>query len=417
MHKATAGSLASSFVLQSALVISGVLVARMLGPQNRGFLALLILWPTVIARVGSLGIPSAVPYFLARDPERSRNLAHGLLRPVVLQLIVLTALHAGILWFFLLGKQPAVRSAGLITLAGVPNLLGLDYGLGLLQGQQRFTAFNIFRALSGCLYAGAALALFLLGIGSLVTVAIVLATSGLAVAGGALLIGVRGLPVSSDSDQSGLSKEMVWFGLRGFLGSVSPFETFRLDQAVIGLLLSPAALGLYVVGLAFTNLPRLVAQSVGLVAYPYIASRQSDNPQWRSIKPFLLFSMAVTTPVIILIAATADFSVPFFFGHEFASAIPVTRVLLIGALFMAARRVLSDGARGSGFPGIGTLAEIASWLCLVPGIVLLAPRWGIVGVGAAFTVASAASLIVLILTWSGAAAIGRRLPARTSVAR
>ena len=68
-------------------------------------------------------------------------------------------------------------------------------------------------------------------------------------------------------------------------------ETFRLDQAVVGLFLTPAALGLYVVGLAFANLPRFIAQSVGYIAYPRINSpcacdaprlTLSRNPPFRS---------------------------------------------------------------------------------------------------------------------------------------
>ena len=56
-----------------------------------------------------------------------------------------------------------------------------------------------------------------------------------------------------------------------------PFDDQSFDAAmavctVIGLFLAPAALGLYVVAQAFTNLPRFISESVGAVAYPNIAA-------------------------------------------------------------------------------------------------------------------------------------------------
>jgi hypothetical protein len=50
-----------------------------------------------------------------------------------------------------------------------------------------------------------------------------------------------------------------------------------------------------------------------------------------------------------------------------------------------------------GHPGFGTLAECASWLALIPSLVVFAPRWGIEGVAAALLVSSALSLAVLAL--------------------
>jgi O-antigen/teichoic acid export membrane protein len=73
------------------------------------------------------------------------------------------------------------------------------------------------------------------------------------------------------------------------------------------------------------------------------------------------------------------------------------QILLVSALFLSARRVLTDTSRGIGQPGLGTLAEIVSWLSLVPGIALLAPSYGALGVAIAFTISAAISLAVLVL--------------------
>ncbi|MCH7579585.1 MAG: hypothetical protein IIB22_05025, partial [Chloroflexi bacterium] len=63
---ATVGSVATGLAGQTALLVSGPLLARMLGLDGRGYLAALVLWPALIAQLGSMGMPLAVTYFTAQ---------------------------------------------------------------------------------------------------------------------------------------------------------------------------------------------------------------------------------------------------------------------------------------------------------------------------------------------------------------
>ena len=123
--------------------------------------------------------------------------------------------------------------------------------------------------------------LFLAGSTSIVLVTMTWTTS--VVLAGFVIIGVAaifklGTPVNPGPPLS----EMVKFGLSSLPGHISILDTFRIDQLVVGVLAGPAALGLYVVASAFGNLPRFVAQSVGMVAYPKLAS-SSENTSKRSL--------------------------------------------------------------------------------------------------------------------------------------
>ena len=396
VQRAAAGSLLATFLLQGSLVVSGVAAARLLGPELRGYLALLVLLPSVLARIGGLGIPLALPFFVARDPASAGAVARMILPTAVLQTAVLVGLQAVALTRFTLGRPHEIQIAAILTLFAVPTLLTLDYTIGLLQGQQRFGAFNVLRGLPACLYALGVFALLILRAGSLFNVTLVLTLSGLVVAPISLFVCLRGLPSIRRPRYVPSRSEVVRFGLRGLLGSVSPIETFRLDQAIVGLLLSPAALGLYVVALAFTNLPRFVSQSLGFVAYPHIAAKAEGPREWAALRTFFVWSMILTIPVVVALAAAADFLVPLFFGNGFQAAIPIVRILLIGSLFLAARRLLTDGSRGFGYPGAGTVAEVASWIWLIPSVLLLAGPFGLQGIAASFAGASAFSLVVLI---------------------
>ncbi len=360
---ALAGSMLTGVLGQAVLVVSGVLVARMLGPENRGHLALIVFLPVVLAQVVHLGLPQAMTYYVARIRESARGVAHGILPPAVSQAAVAGGLHLLLLPVFFAGSSGTVWAAAAMRAVVAPAGLAQQYGLALLQGQRRFRAFNVLRVLPPSMYSASVLVLLLVG-GDFLPLAavawVIPQVVGATITGS---VAIRGL--SGARGQLGPPRrEMVRFGLKGFLGSASPVETFRLDQAVIGLFLSPVALGLYVVGLAFTSLPRFIAQSIGMVAYPRIAAEADAAAARRAMWRFLWLTMGFCALVIGPIWAGAGFLVPFFFGGDFSGSVTVTRILLVGSMFLAARRILSDATRGLGLPYIGSIAEVVSWLAL-----------------------------------------------------
>ncbi len=392
--RATAGSLGASFAGQAGTAVSGILVARMLGVENRGYLALLILWPTILARLGGAGLPIALPYFISRDQARAAPMARLIVRPAAIQMAILALAHGAVLAVLLPGKPASIQIAGILTLLAGPLSLALDYLLAILQGQQRFGAFNVLRAGPAGLYCLLSAILFVAGINNLLFIAGALIGALLITVLASVIVVRAGLleTVTEAASKFGL-RDMYAFGLRGMLGSVSPIETFRLDQAAIGLFLPPAALGLYVIGLAFTNLPRFFAQSIGMVAYPRMASRRAYG--WSTMWPFLWLTLGLSTAAVLVLFLSAPRLVPAIFGLQFVGAVTVTRILLVGSLFFAARRLLTDASRGLGLASAGSVAEVASWLWLLPSVVLLLPRFGIQGVAIALTSSAAFSLLVL----------------------
>jgi O-antigen/teichoic acid export membrane protein len=394
---ATAASVLTGLSGQAVLMISGPLVARMLGVDGRGQLAALVLWPTVIAQLGGLGLPLAVTYELAHGSAGAARAKRAVLLFVGPQAVILSAVHLLVLLFVLSGEPASIRAAGLVTLAAVPSSLARQYGLAMLQGEQRFAAFNTLRLLPAIVYAGGVVALFVIGAGSIVSVVLVWMGANLAIGITTLAAGLRAVWGASAAGQPAGVSAMVRFGLRGLLGSVSPIESFQLDQMVLALFLAKDALGLYVVGLAFTNLPRFISGSMGLVAYPAIARQVDTKAARRSLWAFFWLTMAATVVVVVPLWLAAGWLVPFFFGGDFREAAAVTRILLPGALFAAGRRIISDGMRGRGYAAAGTVAEVASWFWLALALAILVPLWGVNGVAAAVSGSYVVSLAVLLL--------------------
>ena len=389
------GSLLSGVGAQAALLVSGVLVARMLGVEDRGYLALLVLMPVIISQLGGLGLPISASYFVAREPARARAIARSLSTVYLSQVFFIMAVHFVVLSLLTRNDPPMVWSAGLITLTVGPASLAHQYGLRLLQGQQRFRHFNLLRLVPAGAYALGILLLFLVGTESLIFAAVAYSVS-VGVAGSATLMIALVSVRQGDVAPSPSHGEMVRFGLRSLLGSAAPSETFRVDQAVVGLFLTPAALGLYVVGLAFTNLPRFLGQSVGMVAYPRVAASADAVEARRATWRFVAFSGVVALLVVGVLEILAGWLIRFLFGEEFAPAVPLVRILLIAALFWSLRWTLADAVRGAGLPALGSVAELASWVTLPLALVVLLPLGGLQGIALAMVLSAVASLATLV---------------------
>ncbi len=390
-----AGSILTGFFGQAVLIVSGVLAARILGVEDRGYLALLVLFPAVLAQIGSLGLPLAATFELSRDHSRWAEVVRTLARPFTIQCVSLVLLHAGILLAVFWGDPHAVRVSALMSLAAVPAILGQSYGTATLQGQQRFLAFNVLRTLPAVAYTVAVLAVFVVGGGNLQWVVAGWIAASVVSAAATVWSRSARFDCRAHAARPRRLRSMLRFGLKGLLGWTSPVETFRLDQAVVGLFLTPAALGLYVVGLAFANLPRFIAQSVGYIAYPRVAASRGEQA-WRELWQFFWLATGAAALVVLALELGVSWLVPAFFGDEFSGAVVLTRILLIGALFLSARRVLTDGAQGLGRPGLGTIAEVSSWAFLLPALAIFTPLWDARGVALALAVSAALSFAVLL---------------------
>ena len=59
--------------------------------------------------------------------------------------------------------------------------------------------------------------------------------------------------------------------------------------------------------------------------------------------------------------------------------------------------MLTDGAQGLGRPGLGTIAEVSSWVFLLPALAIFTPLWDARGVALALAVSAALSFAVLLV--------------------
>ena len=161
--RALRSTFATNMALAGLAVITGIPVARLLGPAGEGELTAIQTWPLLLGTLAMLGLDSAVVYFISRQPERGRQLTST---AVLIGLLSSLAVGA-VAWFalpsLLLAQQPQVISAARVFL-----LVGVIYAIvgiphGSLRGADAFTAWNLFRLAPGLAWLCILLTSWLLG--------------------------------------------------------------------------------------------------------------------------------------------------------------------------------------------------------------------------------------------------------------
>jgi O-antigen/teichoic acid export membrane protein/O-antigen ligase len=335
-------------------------------------------------------------YYIAREPSQARRIASSLAWVGTAQLAAVFVIQAAALAAVAHSEPQRVQLAAAISLLLPPGILALSFGLAILQGQRRFTAYNTLRIAPSIAYVVGVAVVYVSNATSLVLFMALWAAVNLVGGLIALVFSVRGLPKDAEEDATPSRWQMLRFGFKAFLGSLSPVDVVRLDQAVVGLFLAPVTLGFYVVAQALANVTRGLATSIGFVAYPQVAAEHDRASARRAMWRFFFLGLGLSALVVGLLELVAGQVITFFFGHEFAEATAIAQILLLASLFMSGRRVLTDGINGIGHPGFGTIAEVTSWVLLIPGLAILLPWLGAEGVAWALAISWGASLVVLI---------------------
>jgi O-antigen/teichoic acid export membrane protein len=367
----------------------------MLGLHDRGVLAAVILWPTLLATIGCLGLPEAVTYYTARAGIPRRTLLGTSLAIATVESLAMVLVGLLLVPIVLghLGSE-AVQLA-LVFLAFIPlNLFALAL-MGFLNGLQRFRAFNALRAMVVLL---AAVAIGVLAAAESLTPAT--AAGAYLCANAATLLAATVILARAGELNLALSgrsaKDLLSYGLKAQTSSVSSIFNERLDQLVISALLAPAKLGLYVVAVTLTSLVSLVGSSVALVALPVLARLRSAPEQIAPARRLIVLTLGLATLVALPMIVFAPQLLEFFFGPSFRAAAGPARILLVAAVLLSTGRALGAILKALGRPLQAGLADVAALGVTVITLAVLLPRFGLLGAALSSLLAYGVSLAWMV---------------------
>jgi O-antigen/teichoic acid export membrane protein len=376
-------------------VFTGVASARLLGPQGRGQLQALIIWPSVLLMLGTMGMNQAIVFHVGKRLFKFSEIWTGTLVIATAQsaLVILAGI---ILLPMALKNYPGfVRHYSLIYLMFTPIMIVAGYPSSFLQGRLDMASFNLVRCSPGFIYGLGLGALALLRRGSLGEVVAFLLLGP--VVGGGIGFGLlwrrESLRLAWDRRAAvSLSK----YGFKTQFESVNSYINQRVDQLLLSLFVPPRELGLYVVAVTLSLAVSFFPQAMGIVTLasgsnlPPSEARQAISQSFRLSLIWLLLlctGLFIVAPQLITV----------FFGAKFAGSVLACRILLPGTAFLGLRQVLYEGARALGKPAVPSYAEGFGTIVTIVALYLLLPRYGFVGAAIASTLAYGASFLFILL--------------------
>lgn len=377
-------------------MVAGVILARKLGPHDRGILALVLLVPSTVVTLSKLGISQSNVYFINRKRERPEDVAAN----SAVFAVAIATVSIAVVWSVrdllfstvLRGVEPWALA---IALVRVPLLLLDDYLYGVLQATGRFSLYNtrlvLSESLRMVLITGA-----LVGLGMGLFAAVVIYTVVTAVNVAWLVVATRRLVPFSLWVNRRLLREQLRFGLKSYFQTLTSHMLLRADVYLVSYFLTPSHTAFYSLALRFTEMVLEIPQAVGLVIYPRLASlpeRQVYQLTAQACRRTLL--LAGTGAV--LIGTAGPFLITLIYGRPFAPAGDPLPWAAVGAVAMSMFVILTRAFTSQNRQQVNISAGLTALVSNLSLNIFLIPWLGIVGAAMATALAYSAACALLLV--------------------
>lgn len=324
-------------LVQGIAFVQGVILARLLCPEDFGLTAMLGIFLAVgsMFAEGGLGTALVVRGQWVVGSELERRVFRW---NVGMAVGIYALLAIGAPWIAAFYHQPILRE--LTWVMGLSIILNAACVArsARLQREQEFGKLALVNggAVLVSSIAGVGMASLGFGVWSIVGVGLahgVVRLGGLVVSG-QWVVGSGEVLTQRHEDTEVAFRKMLGFGMRTMASGLVHVVYVNLSQLLIGRFFSSAALGLYARGHRWAVLPgEVVNECVGRVALPCLAKGEASvkvkgiSVEWWKVNVLLLW------PGLVVLWIWAKEIVCFVLGAHWVECVPYMRILMVGQFF------------------------------------------------------------------------------------
>jgi O-antigen/teichoic acid export membrane protein len=378
------GKVAKTYVTQISLIAIGmvttVCVARMLGPEGRGLLAVAIALSGLGVQFGNLGLYASNTYYVAKD----RSLLPKLLGNTLAISLGLVGIGAFITYLILYERPqwtPVHGNLLILVLAWVP--FGLAYMLlqNLLLGVQEVGAYNTIELVSKLLT--------LVFIGFILVSRLVSPVTMFLAFFMALLFSfvwafwrLYGLLHQPLAVSVKLFRSNVRLGIKAYLICLFAFIVLKADILLIKHFVGAEDAGYYSVATAVSGYLATLPTVVAAILFPTLSAMNKVEEKLRMAKRAAMGTGALLGLLLLFASFSAKLIVRVLFGKAFLPAATAFIWLAPGAFFLGVEAVVVQFLNSFGYPKSVVGVWFAVVLLNVAVNLFAIPRYGIVGAAA-----------------------------------
>lgn len=417
--KATFGANLLDVAANGLLIV--ILARYLLTPDEYGLLYFAISILGVVGIFGTLGLPSSIARYVTEYTESDPTQLRYILSFSLVALVVLSGV---------VGLVVTLSSPFLAASLGEPDLaplLALGVGYISLQAMRKYLSKS-FQGLNRVDYSALVssisavgrivfvVAFVLLGFGVVGALAGYVAGFFVAVATGFMILYwkfYRGYEPTR-SPEEGLRRRILEYSVPLTATRGATVLDKQVDTILVGLFLTPAAVGFYTIAKQVSEVCITPAQALGFTVSPAYGEQRAGNRSQQAARLYeqsLEGVLLLYVPAVVGILLVAEPMIQYVFGPEYLGSVPVLQIMSLYVLANAINRITSDGLD---FLGRARARAIVKSITAVANVILnilLIPTIGLVG-------AAIATVITYSLyTGANVVIIGRELPVqfRTAV--
>jgi O-antigen/teichoic acid export membrane protein len=378
-----------------ANLVSGIVIARALGPDGRGITVALATVAQLAGFLFAMGVAVSLSYYIARRPEDGPTL----LTTWTLMLVPLTAIAIGISELLLptifAADGDEVLKIGRWFMFTIILVVGLEFSYGLLLGTYDYLVYNVMRFVQPLIVAVGYIVLWRID-ALTVDSALILPTA----ASGLVLMAALGRAVSRvgiGAPDFRLGLTTLWYGVRGQGSTVAANVTARLDVAMLPAYVTTANVGLYSVA---TNVSLIVYQLSNTFAGLVVPAAARDTSRAaRKVIGSLWASLTVAAVFAIVLALLARPLLGVVYGEDFRDAAEPLLLILPGAVLFAGSSIIGAGIYAAGRPFTATVTQVLGMIVTVVGLFVFLRSGGITAAALVSTVSYATVFFAALIAY------------------
>lgn len=374
-------------------LVTSVVLARAFAPDARGYLAVMMAVPGLIAIVATFGLETSNLYFAGRSPASHARVVMYSVRYSLLVGLVLTVVAlagAVVVPGLRLGLAPADFA---ISIALVTPVLAAALLTTSEAGRGRAVSASAVNVIPLVLYLVVTVLLTMAGYA---TVAAVFGVFALTRVMQTVWLLWRSRDVVGRGDDATSFRDYLGYAVGASAPTILMLLLLRIDVPIIQALAGPAQVGLWATATPMAEILLLIPTAINLVLLPRIAAGNQKAP---AFLPLLRRTFIATMAGAIGIALLAPIAIPAMFGSRYAAATPILWLLLPGLVALATSRVVHIYLLAERRFMIPTASAATGLVVCVILELTFVPLYGAMAAATATTVAY---LVVAAVTMAGA---------------
>jgi len=374
--------------------ITGIILARVLGPAGKGNLTLLLTIPAFAFAVSNLGLGVSISYHVGKERQH-----HVILNGFVLfiALSIISTFVTALVLFAVRGQVFLGIDTHLLAIALLLIFLAFLYEFTITSFQALYQIFTLniillIRPITYLLLVVALLVFVKYGLaGALTATGIGLA---LTIIPGLIILNRR-VKLQISWSSLALQKRMLIYGGKVHSGAILQAFSSRIDYWLLAYFLDPAAVGYYALGTSLGEMLLIIPASVQEVLMPRIM-RYDDDSRDDLVKMshrLVIFFLFLACMGMIILGKPL---ISILYGQEFLPSYRLLVFLLPGVMAYGSNRVLGVDIYALGKPLLSSLASGAILITLAVADFLFIQRWEAVGAAFGYSLSYVAGMLTIV---------------------